>query len=238
MRAAHGLCVFALLVSSVARAEEQAPSERPEGTVLTFYGLRQLEQDPRVSDAEKVREWTAFVERARQQMEYAELAIDRWKDASKLRLVETARLAERNEGYSLRQRIAQWKAVVDAYPDTSEAADAKKRMAFWQAKETSRLVEAAESVEQSGRSKVDRIQAWLSVKQWDEKGRAGKAAGRRIDALQRQLFTEAESVDEIERLDAQTKLDAWRDVLRGAPSAKQRKRAELRVAELERSVGR
>lgn len=213
-------------------AEGAQPLDRPPGTVLTFYGLRHLEQDPTISDAEKIREWRAFIERATAQIEYAHKAIARWKEAAKLRLVEAARLADADEGLSPRQRIAQWKAVIDGYPRSEEAKLAERRIRHGQLEETARLVRAAERVESEGRPKIDRIQAWLAVIDWAPKSREARAAQRRVKVLQDQLFAEAESVDRIDRIDPATKLEAWQDVLRGRPTQAQRAKAERRIGAL------
>jgi hypothetical protein len=175
----------------------------------------------------------AFIQRAKKQIAYAEKAVARWRDAAKLRLVEAARLTEDDVAFTPRQRMQKWQAVVDAYPKSDEARRARARVAHWEREETARLVREAERVEREGRSKVERIAAWGKVRRWRPKSRAGRAAGRRIAALQKQLFLEANSVDEIERLDAATKLAAWRDVLRGAPTPAQKKKAEARVDALE-----
>ena len=230
---------WALTPSQIARADAEPEGEpkyrsqgRPEGTVLTFYGLRQLEQDPKVSDAEKSTEWTKFIERASQQIAYAKKAAAHWKEAGRLRWVETAKLAEENKTLTIRQRIAQWKVVVDKFPDSNEAVQARKRVRYWHQEELKRLVQDAEKIETSGRPKVDRIQGWLSVVNWAPKSREGRAAHQRVDVLQNQLFVEAQSVDRIERIDLQTKLDAWRDVLRGRPTPEQQSLAKRRVAAL------
>ena len=216
--------------------KEPSAEARPAGTVLTFYGLRKLEQDPNVSDAEKVREWRAFIQRSAQQVEYARKAVDRWKNAEKLRLVESAKLADADDEFSLRQRIAQWTEVVRTFPKAPEAARARKRITDLRDLESARLVQEAEEVEASGATKVDRIRAWLSVIAWAPKSRPARAAERRVEALQKQLYSEAESVDRIERLDDQTKLEAWQDVLRGHPTPRQRRKAEQRVQALEEAV--
>lgn len=212
---------------------EAAASTAPAGTVLTFYGLRRLEQDPNVADDVKVTEWAAFVARATEQIAYAKKAQQRWKEAAKLRLVESARLAEKNEAFTPRQRIAQWQAVLEAYPREEVGRRAKERAAYWRSEELARLIREAEAVEGSGAPKVDRIRAWLSVVGWSAKSKSGRAARRRVDALQKQLFAEAESVDAIGRIDAAVKLEAWRDVLDGDPSKTQRSKAQQRVKALE-----
>lgn len=239
MRAAVFLAI-AMLIGGAAHANPDAGASskvtKPAGTVLTFYGLRRLEQDPTVSDAEKVREWRAFIERSEKQVEYARKAVGRWQEAAKLRLVASAQDAEGDESLGIRQRMAQWEAVIKAYPRSKEAAHARRRMDGLREAETARLIREAEAVEESGRPKVDRIRAWLNVIDWAPKSRAGKAADRRVDALQRQLFSEAESVDRIDRIDLSTKLEAWKDVLRGRPNPAQRGKAERRVKALEAKI--
>ncbi len=206
--------------------------EVPEGSVLTFYGLRQLEQDPSVPDDVKVKEWTAFLARTAEQVAYAEKAVLQWRDAKKLRLVETARLTEKDAAHGFRQRIAQWQAVVEAYPRSEEAGLARERILHWENEELGRLIGAAEEVEKRGDTKVQRIQGWREVLAFSPKSAPGKAAARRIAALQRQLVLEAEELDRIARVDAATKVEAWQDVLRGDPSPAHRRRAESRIAEL------
>ena len=113
----------------------------------------------------------------------------------------------------------------------------KKCIAFWTQEETKRLVKEAEEVERSRRTKVDRIRAWMEVLAWIDQGPEAKAANKRIDSLQDQLFAEAQSVDAIARVDDKTKLAAWKDVLAGRPNEKQLHTAERRVAELEATTG-
>lgn len=213
-------------------AKDEGAIKKP-GTVLTFYGLRKLEQDPDVSDEEKMREWTAFIERATEQIAYAEKAVDRWKNAAKIRVVEAASKADQDPKVLPREKVEKWKEVVTLYPRTKEARQAQKRAAFWMAAETKRLAEAAESVEKARKPKVERIKAWLQVLSWTERGPEARAAEKRIKDLQDQLFSEAKSVDQIARVDKRTKLEAWRDVLGGRPTPSQRKVAKKRVEALE-----
>jgi hypothetical protein len=212
--------------------EEDDKLKKP-GTVLTFYGLRKLEQDPKVTDEEKMREWQAFITRSAEQVEYARKAVARWKDASKVRVVEAASKADQDSNVLPRDKVAKWKEVSDLYPKTKEARQAQKRLVFWTAAETKRLAEAAEAVEKSRKPKVERIKAWMDVLSWTERGPEARAAEKRIVELQDQLFAEAKSVDEITRVDKQTKLEAWRDVLAGRPTNPQRTIAKKRVEELE-----
>src|SRR5262245_54331166 len=76
--------------------ENLQESAKKSGSVLTFYGLRKLEEDPNVSDEEKLKEWQAFIERANQQIQYAKKSVDRWKNAARLRLIEAAKNADRD----------------------------------------------------------------------------------------------------------------------------------------------
>lgn len=216
-----------------ASADNKSPS-----TVLTYYGLRKLELDPNVSDEEKLREWQAFIERAAEQVEYAKGAVARWKDAARLRVVEQVQAADRNAELSNKEKIDSWNRIVELYPKSGEAKIAKKRIAFWRAAETKRLVEAAESVEKSGSTKVERVKAWVAVFDWVDNGPEKKAAQKRIAALQAQLYAEAESLDKIKRVDDQTKLAVWRDVLAGSPTPPQKQTAERRIAELEADLAR
>src|SRR5262245_33892403 len=237
--------LLAVLSGRVARArgaagndgKTLADSAKKSGSVLTFYGLRKLEEDPNVPDEEKLKEWQAFIDRANEQVQYAKKAVDRWKNAARLRLIEAAKNADRDLKVSPKDKIAQWKEVERLYPKDAEARTAKKRIAFWTQEETKRLVKAAEEVERSRRTKVDRIQAWMEVLTWIDQGPEAKAANKRIDSLQEQLFSEAQSVDAIARVDDKTKLAAWKDVLAGRPNDKQQKAAERRVAELDAALG-
>ncbi|MEO1228346.1 MAG: hypothetical protein AAFZ18_05520 [Myxococcota bacterium] len=224
--------VAAVLTVSLALLPLRGRAQATGDTVPTFYGLRRLEQDSKVADDEKVRAWAAFIERARKQIAYAEKAKDRWKNAAKYRLVESARLAEKDPTLGFRQRVAQWEAVVSSHPEAPEAKAAKERAAYWRSRELTRLVEAAEKVEGEGAFKVGRIRAWLAVAVWSPESRPGQAARKRIDALQKQLFTEAETIDGMKRLDDRLRLEAWQDVLRGDPTPAQRAKAEARVKAL------
>lgn len=226
-----GVLALGVLVSLPASGEERATSGSG-GTVLTFYGVRQLEQDPSVTDEEKVRQWRAFIERARKQLAYAQKAAERWQEAPIFRLIETAQQVEKDPGSNPRQRIAQWMLVADKYPKSEQATRARERVRYWQGEELARLVQQAEGVESAGRPKVARIQAWLSVVEWAPKTKEAKAAQKRVRALQTQLFAEAEGVDRLERLDARIKRQAWQDVLRGQPTPVQRKKATRRLSAL------
>lgn len=232
------VAVLALAVALpvTARAQDEEGDKKvvkKPGTVLTFYGLRKLEQDPEVSDEEKLREWKAFIDRAQEQIGYAKRAMDRWKNAARLRVVDAATRSDSDDEITPRDKIAKWKEVDDLYPKSTEARTAKKRIAHWTTMETKRLVAAAESVERARKPKVDRIGAWEQVLTWVEKGPEARAALKRINDLQKQLYTEAMSVDKIARIDRQTKLEAWNDVLAGRPTPDQAKKAKERVVELE-----
>lgn len=216
--------------------KEESDQLKKPGTVLTFYGLRKLEQDPKVSDDEKMREWQSFIQRSAEQVEYAKKAVARWKDAAKVRVMEAASKSDQDRNLVPRDKVAKWKEVVDLYPNSKEARQAEKRLMFWTAAEAKRLAEAAEAVEKGRKPKVDRIKAWMEVLTWTERGPEARAAEKRIAELQDQLFREAKSVDEIARVDKHTKLDAWRDVLNGRPTSAQRAIAEKRVEELESEV--
>jgi hypothetical protein len=213
-------------------------SQRAAGTVLTYYGLRKLELDAAVSDEEKLKEWQAFIERATDQIAYAKKAVERWKDAARIRVIEQVQNADRNPEIAAKEKIEGWSRLLELYPRSAEAKIAKKRIAHWRATETQRLVEAAEEVEKSRATKVDRVRAWQSVADWVQAGPEQRAAVKRIQALQTQLYAEAESLDRIPRVDAQTKIAVWRDVLAAAPSKEQRAMAERRIAELEAEVAK
>ena len=216
-----------------ARAQEDGGAGAKTGTVLTFYGLLKLEQDPEVPDEEKLAEWQAFIKRAQEQTAYAHKAVDRWKNAAKVRLVEAAATADGDAALSARDKLERWDEVARLYPKSEEGRRAQKRLVYWRRAETRRLVDVAEAVEKGRRPKAERIKAWGAVVDWEGKGSEGKAAQRRVTELQDQLFTEAQSVDRIARVDKRTKLDAWRDVLGGRPTDKQRSVAEARLAALE-----
>ncbi len=241
MRSAATLASFlaGLLLSSSVWADP--PGKEPDdgdklkkpGTVLTFYGLRKLEQDPAVSDEEKLHEWQAFIQRSAEQVEYAKKAVTRWKDAAKIRVVEAASKADQDPNLLPRDKVEKWKQVVDLYPRSKEGRQAQKRVIWWAGVETKRLAEAADAVEKARKPKVERIKAWLEVLTWTAKGPEARAAEKRITDLQDQLYSEAKSVDEIARVAKQTKLEAWRDVLNGRPTNAQRQLAKKRVEELE-----
>jgi hypothetical protein len=221
--------------AALAQGETGEPSVSvPEGQVLTFYGLRKLEHDMSVSDEQKLDEWRAYITRTEDNLKYAREAVQRWKRAARLRVIESVQAADHDGKLPPRDKMVKWQQVLDLYPKSPEARIAQKRIAFWRDIETKLLVEAAEEVERQRGSKVARIEAWDKVVEWVGKGSEARAAQKRIDALQNQLYEEARSLDKIARVDAETKLASWRDVLRGRPSAAQKKQAEQRIAELEK----
>lgn len=212
--------------------------EPPEGMVRSFQGLLQLEQDATVSDEAKVKAWKAFIRRTKKQSAYAQKAIRHWNDADRLRWLESARATERDPRAKPRQKIAQWKAILDKYPDSEPAIEAKDRILHWRRVETQRLVQIAERVESHGRSKVDRIQVWRSVRLWAPDSPEGRAAAQRISALQKQLVKEAESIENIDRIDIRTKMEAWEDVLKGQPTKKEVAIVKQKIAQLRSRISR
>lgn len=234
------ICFVGVALSAPALGQDNGTDrriKREPGTVYTFYGLRKLEDDPAVSDAEKLREWQAFIDRARKQLAYAERAVGRWKNAARARVLDEARQADQDEDLSPRDKIERWSQVARLYPKSREAWTARRRTTHWTKEETKRRVSEAERVEKAAGPKVDRINAWASVLSWAKKGPEARAAQRRIQALQKQLYAEALSVDRIARVDKQTKLAAWRDVLAGRPTRAQRAAAERRVKALQTEIG-
>lgn len=227
MRAAYALCAAALsLTAAVASARPPAPKP---GQVYSFHGLRELEQDPKVSDAEKEREWAAFVARARAQLKYAEQAAARWRDADKLRRLEAAEHAETDASSNPEERLARWAAVLKAPPSEAALRRARAREAHWRAAETARRVAEAERVEGQGAAKIDRVRTWQWVLAWAPNQPKARA---RVRALQARLFEEARAIDAIPRVARATKIAAWRDVLSGAPTAAQKKAAQSRLRAL------
>ena len=218
MRVISAIGVVTMLCLSAVPGYAQG-SEGQSGTVLTFYGLRKLEQDPAVDDAKKVDEWRAFIERSRKQVAYAQKAVARWTDAARVRALKSAVESDQDAKLSPVEKLQLWEAYLEKYPKGPETKRAKKRVAHWKRRETKRLVEAAEAIERARKPKVERINSWRAVLSWVKKGFEAKAADRRISSLQQQLFQEAKSVDKIARVDAATKLEAWKDVLRGRPHA-------------------
>ncbi len=216
-------------------ARVSSPKKKP-GTVYTFYGLRKLEQDPDVAAGEKLREWRAFIERAEKQLAYAERAVKRWRVASRRSVVKAARATDRDPTLTPRDKVERWSKVVRRFPKTPEGRTAQRRVAHWSNQETKRLVLEAEAIERAGRPKLERLKAWDAVLAWVAKGPEAKAAQRRIQALQRELYEQARNADRSDRIALRTKLAAWRDVLDGRPTGSQRSRAERRVKALEAEV--
>jgi hypothetical protein len=214
--------------------EASAAASSEDDTVYTFYGLLALERDPGVSDAEKVRQWQAFVKRTEEQLRYAREAVQRWKDAGRRRAIESALAAEDDDATTAPERMQAWLQAAAAQSEATPRAKAEKRAAYWKAEHTRALVERARRVEAEREPKIERIAAWLEVTEWQESGPAAQGAGARIRALRDQLFREARSIDAIPGVDPATKLEAWRDVLRGAPTDSQRAKAEARVKALSR----
>lgn len=205
----------------------------PPKTVLTYYGLRKYELDPEVTDEDKLREWQDFIERSKEQVEYAKAAVERWKHAARVRVLEQVRADDKNDALAPEDKMKSWERILTLYPKSPDARTAQKRVAYWRAEETKRRVEAAEEVERAKGSKAERIRAWRVVARWAAGAPEGRAADKRIDALEQQLYSEAESLDRIQRVDPKTKLEAWRELLSVDPRPAYRKTAEKRVAELE-----
>ncbi len=228
-------CLVTASPTAFAEGEDGESSAKPaKGTVYTYYGLRKLELDPTVTDEDKLREWEAFIDRTKEQVAYAKKAIERWKNAARLRVIESVQNADTDPNLTPREKMDQWKRLSTLYPKSREARVARKRIAHWRSAETKRLVETADEVERANGPKAERVRAWRAVAVWVKNGPEAKAARRRIGALQKQLFVEAQSLDKIGRIDPETKLAVWKDVLAGMPTPKQRKVAERRIAELER----
>ncbi len=206
-----------LALALAAQAQESAD----DTTVFTFYGLLELEDDASVPDAEKIRQWEAFIRRSEQQTAYAREAVTRWRDATRIRLIQAALALEADEASEPQARMKAWEAVVAVCPAGDQRSKATKRVQFWRAKETKRRVEAAKRTEESRAPKLVRIRAWAAVAEWDGSGKAGQAARQRAKALQDQLYREAMNLEELVGIDAETKIAAWREVLDGAPSAEQ-----------------
>jgi hypothetical protein len=238
MRTVAAAALLALLAGTPARAEPEAAGPRSPGTVLTFYGLRQLEEDPQVPDDRKVQEWEAFVARATEHVAYARKASERWRNAARARVVDAARAGDRDDAVAPARKIELWREVARVLPKGREAKEARARVGHWEKQELRRLAEAAEEVERGGKPKTERIEAWAQVAAWGGRAPEARRAEKRIEALAAQLFAEAESVDRIDRVDVATKLAAWKDVLAGRPTARHRARAEARVAALEKGAPR
>ena len=236
------ITIAILLCSPVAFADtptenkssaDKAPS-RPAGHVLTYYGLRKLEHDFKVSEEEKLKEWEEYIVRTRTNLKYAKKAVNRWKKAARQRVLENVRKDDSDSKLAPGDKMKRWARIIKLYPKSKEAQLARKRIAFWRIAETKLLVEAADNVEKQSGTKVERIQAWHKVVKWTKNGPEAKAAQKRIKALQQQLYQEAQSLDRITRVDAKTKLASWKDVLAGAPTSAQKRIALKRVGELEK----
>lgn len=230
-----GTVVLGTLTSPrLARAQEPGGdgARPPTGEVLTYYGLRKLELDANVPDEEKAREWEAFIKRTAEQTAYAKQAIARWRDAGRVRAVEAAQQLDGMDA-GAGDKIEAWRKVVAQFPRTPEARAAEKRIVFWRTSEAKRLSLIAAEVEKSRATKVERINAWRTVLDFAPPGSERRGADKRIAALQTQLYKEAEDLDRIPRVEAETKLAAWRDVLAGLPTPAQRKVAEQRMAALQ-----
>lgn len=225
---------YGLIAGLVLGSAGGALGAEPPDTVPTFHGLRLMEQDPDIPDEEKAAAWSAWVARTEKELAYGRAAARQWRSAGRLRLVAAAEAMEGDPAYGPKQRAEQWQAVVDRFPGSEEAERASERAAHWRRMELKRRVDAAEAIERAGRPKVDRIQAWLAVIEWAPKSGPARAADARVGALQAQLEKEAATADGIERLDAATKAELWRDVLRGRPSEASAARARARIQALER----
>ncbi len=225
-------------LSGLARANPDAGA-RPEAakpkTVMTYYGLRKYELEADVEDEAKLREWQSFIERSKEQVEYAKAAVERWKNAARVRVLERVRTDDKNDSLTPEEKMKGWQRIIGLYPGSADARTAQKRIGYWRAEETKRRVESAEEVERAKGSKAERIRAWRSVSSWAAGAAEGRAADKRIDALEQQLYAEAESLDRIQRVDPKTKLEAWRELLSVDPRPAFKKTAEKRVAELEAS---
>jgi len=225
-----------LIPSMTALAQDPPPSDAtrpPSGEVLTYYGIRKLEFDANVSDEEKAREWEAFLKRNTEQVAYAKAAITRWRDAGRVRAVESAEQLDQMAEAPAADKIEAWKKVQKQFPKSNDARTAEKRITFWRTTESKRLAQIAAEVEKSRATKVERINAWRTVLDFAVAGAEKNNAQKRIALLEAQLFKEAEDLDRIPRVDVETKLSAWRDVLAGMPNELQKRTAEQRIAFLQ-----
>lgn len=214
-------------------ATPQLSAEAQESTVPTFHGLRQLEQDPKVSDADKAEAWEAFVRRAEKEVAYARAAAAQWRAAGRLRLVAAARAMEEDPAYGAQQRAEMWTRVLEQFPEGPEAGVARDRVKHWRTAELDERVRAAEALESGQRPKVERVLGWAAVLDWAPEAKAGRQAKARMAALRGQLLTEARTADGIERLDAATKLELWKDVLRARPTDAEAAEAKRRIQALQ-----
>jgi len=200
--------------------------------VISFKGLLELEARSDVSDARKEAEWTAFVERTEAQLAYARKAIRRWQNAERERLLAAAVALDADPDAELLAKEKAWLQVAQSQTEAGQVEKAKARAAYWHRMEAERLVQRARAVEEDGARKGARIAAWQRVVAWARPGELREAAQSRIAALQARLLEEARALDAVERVDAETKLAAWRAVLEGAPSPAQTSEAKRRIAEL------
>src|SRR5688572_1929274 len=92
----HLLALVAAPMLPDATVKPATTSSVEQAEVLTFYGLRKLEHDSKISDEDKAKEWEAFIRRANEQIEYARAAVEHWKNASRARLIDTAQVDESN----------------------------------------------------------------------------------------------------------------------------------------------
>lgn len=203
-----------------------------EERVITFKGLLQLEADPQLSDARKIEEWSAFVERTEAQLDYARKAVVRWRNAEReRRLADALALETRSDATSVDKERA-WLEVARTQEEASAVTKAKRRASHWHRVEARRLVGAAKAVEEEGALKEERIAAWKRVSEWADDEAILAAAKARIRALQDRLLEEARALDRVERVDDESRLVAWRAVLAGAPSDDERAEARRRIAAL------
>ncbi len=221
-----------LAVSGSVLAGEEVDAGSKDKRVLTFHGLRRLEEDPKISDEHKRAAWDAFVKRATEQVAYAKKAVVHWERVAEQRLVKTAQAYEADAGASVDKKIHAWRALVDRFPKASESGHAQKRIADLKAQETARRVEVAEHKEASRRNKVVRLQAWGEVLAWTQGGPEADKAAARVRALRGQLYAEASSLDRLVGIDAASKIRLWQEVLDGRPTPRQSARALKRIEAL------
>jgi hypothetical protein len=224
--------VIPALLLAIAAPADGGAHETAAAEVLTFRGLLELEKDAHVSDERKLREWQDFIVRSKEQLEYASAAVDRWTIAPRIREFEATEAEEQKPSLGPRDKSERWKAFATKYPRTPEAVLADKRAGEWRGVETQRLAQALAEVERSGAHKLDRIKAALAIVEWAPASSEGRAAVARIQALEAQLYAEALNIDAIRGVDRESKLEAWKDVLAGAPTPAQRSTAQRRVTEL------
>ncbi len=215
--------VLALLVST--------PGE--EDRVISFKGLLELEAQKDVADARKEAEWAAFVERTEAQLAYARKAVRRWRNAERARLLAAAIALDGDAQAEPVAKEKAWLKVAETRKEEEEVEKAQARAEHWHRVEAERLVQRARTVEEEGALKGARIKAWQKVVAWARPGSLREAARARIAALQARLLEEARALDQVDRVDPETKLAAWRAVLDGAPDAQQAAEARRRMAALQ-----